>query len=309
MARHFAYKNKGEMAVLWIPASSESKMIEAFEEYAEQISGEGGNHSEPMSFVGRLLSERFPGKWLVVYDGLDDPPTNFHRFLFVDLPNSKILVTTRRKDLASQIRAAPKNSLPVNPLDEISALELLSTYIVSTPDLATTTGALEKEITIAEREARKSIVKRLGGLPLAISIIGASMREDNGILDCQSYLMWSDEAKDVLLEEDPQFSDCSYSFSVWNAFTFAFQRMLSGTVGNYSREAVTNFIASCDNSSNIAGYVRLYRLFKRSRSRNGSGTASIDQLGFLENGFFEATIAKLAAVNMINYSKPSRKWS
>jgi hypothetical protein len=289
------------MAILWIPANSESKMIEVFEEYAEQISGEDGNRSEPVSVVGRLLSERFPGKWLVVFDGLDDPSINIHRYLFADLPNSKILVTTRRQNLASQIGAT--HPLPVNPLDENAALDLLSTYIVSKPSPAIKTGALQKEITFAEREARKSIVKGLGGLPLAISIIGASMREDNGILDCQSYLTWSDEAKDVLLEEDHHFSDFPYSSSVWKAFTFAFQQMLSGAVGNYHTESVANFIASCENSPNIAGYVRLFRLFKRKRSRNSSGLATIDQIRFLENGFFETTVAKLAAANMVTLNR------
>jgi hypothetical protein len=291
------------MALLWIPANSESEMTHLFEEYAKQISGEDGNHPEPVSLVGRLLSERFPGKWLVVFDGLDDPSINIHRYLFSDLPNSRILVTTRRKDLASQIGAT--HQLPVNPLDENAALDLLSTYIVSKPSLTIKNGALQKELTVAERAVRRSIVKSLGGLPLAISIVGASMREDNDIpgMDCQSYLTWSDEAKDVLLEQDPQFPDFEYSSSVWKAFTFAFQQILSGTVGSYYTDSVANFIASCENDSNIAGYLRLFRLFKSNRSRKSSGLAIIDQLRFLENGFFETTVAKLAAVNMITLNR------
>lgn len=94
MARHFAQQNQGDMAVLWIPAATEAEMIIAFKHYAQQISGKDADYPEPVSLVGRLLSEKYPGNWVVIFDGLDDASINFQRYKFADLPASKILVTT-----------------------------------------------------------------------------------------------------------------------------------------------------------------------------------------------------------------------
>lgn len=299
MARHFAYKNQGDMAVLWILANSELNIIQGFKQYAMQICGENGDYSEPVSLVGQLLSDRFPGQWLVVFDGLDDPSINIQRFLFADLPASKILVTTRNKDLAFQIGSSHDHILQINALDENAAQELLNTYIISRPGLATEYRGQQKELSAWEKDARRHIVKELGGLPLAISIVGASMSKDNGdsSMTCQSYLTWSDEAKDLLLEQELEFSD--YSSSVWKAFTIAFQKILSGTGAYQHTASMANFAASCENASNLADYFQLYRQFRRNNPGKSSGLAAIDQIRFLENGLFELTIAKLAAVNMI----------
>ena len=297
MARHFAHKNLGNMAVLWIPAGSEPEMIRGFEQYAKQISGEDSNYSEPVSYVGQLLLERFSGEWLVVFDGLDDPSINIHRYLFADLPVSNILVTTRHKDLASQIGAT--HVLKVNALEDNTALDLLNTYITSRPGPATQNEGHQEELPIEEREARRRIVKELGGLPLATSVIGASMRKDIGIpgLNCQAYLTWSNEAQVALLEQNPRFSD--YDSSVWKAFTFAFREVLSGTHGHQNTSSMAKFIASCENASNFADYFRLYRQFQSNKPGKSLRLTTIDQIRFLENGLFELTIAKLAAVNMI----------
>src|SRR5580700_8259646 len=131
MARHFAQQHQGDMAVLWIPAATEADMTIAFKQYAQQISEEDVDYSEPVSLVGRLLSERFPGNWVVILDGLDDASINVQRYNFADLPASKILVTTRNKGLASHIGAT--HILPINPLDETAALSLLSTYMFTGP--------------------------------------------------------------------------------------------------------------------------------------------------------------------------------
>lgn len=297
MARHFAYKNRGDMAVLWIQADSEPDITRGFEQYAKQIYRENGNYPEPVSFVGQLLSLRFPGKWLVILDGLDDPSINVHRYLFADLPVSKILVTTRRKDLASQIEAT--HVLHVNALEGHTAQDLLNTYIISRPGPDTTNRGHQEELPVGENEARRRVVKELGGLPLAISVVGASMRGDNGIpsLNCQAYLTWSDEDKVILLEQDPRHQP--YSSSVWKAFTFAFQKILSGTKGYQHTSSMAEFIASCENASNLAEYFRLYRLFQSNNPGKSSGLTAINQIRFLENGLFELTIAELAAVSMI----------
>lgn len=67
---------------------------------------------------------------------------------------------------------------------------------------------------------------------------------------------------------------------------------------------MAHFAASCENASNFAEYIRLYRKFRISnrastRSAETPGSSVIGQLRFLENGFFELAIKALAAVNMV----------
>ncbi len=198
MARYFAYKNRGDLAVLWIPANSESEMTRAFEQYAKQICGAGCDYSEPVSLVSQILVEHFSGHWLVVFDGLDDPSINIQRYLFGNLPASKVLITTRHKDLASQIETP--HVLQVNPLDENTAQDFLNLYINPSRILGAENLGQQEELPVGEKEARKRIVKELGGLPLAISIVGAFLRKDNGIpsMTCEAYLTLANEGKDVL---------------------------------------------------------------------------------------------------------------
>lgn len=61
------------MAIRWLPANSESEMIKAFEKFATPICHVGCDKSEPVSLVGQLLLKRFPGHWLLVFHGVNDP--------------------------------------------------------------------------------------------------------------------------------------------------------------------------------------------------------------------------------------------
>jgi hypothetical protein len=209
MARSFAYNAQKTIAILWIPGNSEAAIKQAFEQYARQICGNDQQYSEPMPLIARQLSENFSGQWLVVFDGLDAPLINIQQYLFADLGESKILITTRNKDLASYIKAT--HVLQVNPLNEQIGQDLLNMYINTDSASLTVGQAVQEEQTPTETDARRRIVKELGGLPLAIAIVGAALRKESGIpsINSQTYLAWADEVKDILLEQDPVFSDYS----------------------------------------------------------------------------------------------------
>jgi hypothetical protein len=176
---------------------------------------------------------------------------------------------------------------------------------MNTDSASLTAGqAVQEEQTLPETDARRRIVKELGGLPLAIAIVGAALRKDGGIssINSQAYLAWADEVKDILLEQDPVFSD--YSSSVWKAFQFAFQGILQGTGINQHAAFMAHFAASCENAANLAEYIRLYRKFRTgntasTRSAATQGRSVIGQLRFLEIGLFELAIKALAASNMV----------
>lgn len=290
------------MAILWIPGNSEAAIKQAFEQYARQICGNDQQYAEPMSFVARQLSERFSGHWLVVFDGLDLPFINIQQYLFAILRESKILITTRNKDLASYIKAT--HVLQMNPLNEQLGQDLLNVYMNTDPASLIADQAVQKGQTSQETDARRRIVKELGGLPLAIAIVGAALRKESGSpsISSSAYLAWPDEVKGILLEQDPAFSD--YSSSVWKAFQFAFQGILQGAGINQYATLMAHFAASCENASNLAEYIRFYRKSSTRNSASIRSTATpirgvISQLRFLETGFFELAIKALAAVNMV----------
>ncbi|KAM3071281.1 hypothetical protein ACMFMG_008871 [Clarireedia jacksonii] len=102
--------------------------------------------------------------------------------------------------------------------------------------------------------------------------------------------------------QDPEFSD--YSSSVWKAFQFALQGILQAYETNPYAAFMAHFAASCDNASNLAEYIRLYRKFRTKDTASTQSVAIqghyvIGQLRFLDNGFFDLAIKALAAVNMI----------
>ena len=302
MARLFAYNARKTRVILWIPGNSEAAIKQAFEQYAMQLCGSYQQCSEPVSFIAGQLCERFSGHCLVVFDGLDIPLINIQQYLFADIKEIKILITTRNKDLAPYIKAT--HVLQMNPLNKQLGQYLLNVYMDTDSASLTAGQAVQAEQTPQERDARRRIVKELGGLPLAIAIVGVALRKESGIpsINSQAYLAWADEVKDILLEQDPVFSD--YSSSVWKAFQFAFQGILQGNGINQYAAFMAHFAASCEDASNLAEYIRLYRKF---RTRNTASTRSaaipghpvIGQLRFLETGFFELAIKALAAVNMV----------
>ena len=302
MARSFAYNAQKTMAILWIPGNSEAAIKHGFEQYARQICGTEQQYPEPIPFVARQLCERFSGNWLVVFDGLDVPLINVQQYLFSDIKESKILITTNNKDLASHIKAT--HVLQLNPLNEQLGQSLLNVYMNTDSASLTAGQTVHAEQTPQETNGRRRIVKELGGLPLAIAIVGVALRKESGIpsINSQAYLTWADEVKGILFEQDPEFSD--YSSSVWKAFQFAFQGILEGNGINQYAAFMVHFAASCEDASNLAEFIRLYRKFRTTsavstRTPANLGRPVIGQLRFLETGFFELAIKALAAVNMV----------
>jgi len=234
----------------------------------------------------------------VIFDGLSAPLINIQQYLFADLGESKILITTRNQDLASYIKAT--HVLSINPLEGLSGQELLSLHLASGSDSATVSQ------TAGEIEARRRIVDELGGLPLAISIVGAALRQGSSSrspnISSQAYLGWSDNVKDILLDQDPQFSN--YSSSVWKAFHFAFQGILQGHGVNRDAAALAHFAASCESASNLAEFIRLYRKARTNQAMKvehskAAAHSVFDQLRFLEIPILDLAISALAGVGMI----------
>ena len=147
-------------------------------------------------------------------------------------------------------------------------------------------------------------MKKLDDLSLAISIIDALMRKDNGISikTCQAYLTSFEDSKGVLDERDQNITD--FPSSIWKLLTFAFRKVLSDDKDVQNTASLAYFIASCKNTSKFPDYLRLYLQFKskiqgRSRPSPFLRRASIENTGFFENGLFEAAVVELAARNMI----------
>ncbi|KAK6516882.1 hypothetical protein TWF506_006766 [Arthrobotrys conoides] len=283
------------MIVLWITASSKETMIKGFEQYAGQICGEGHDLSQPVSIIHQFLSKKFSGRWVLILDGLDDTDIDIDQYTFNGLQDAKILVTTRYAQVANHIGAT--HILQVTSLNQNKSQLLRSQYI--NPISTDGDPVQENELAQEEINARAQLVHELGGLPLAISIIGAALRDRTGAssMSCRAYLKWPAEVQDAFMTQDPEFSN--YPHSVRKAFTFAFERILFGTENHQHVSSMAFFIASCESARNTAEYFKLYRQLPQN--------LGLENLDFLKDGFFELAIRKLAATNIVTWSWVSDK--
>ncbi|KAH6977653.1 hypothetical protein EDB80DRAFT_899698 [Ilyonectria destructans] len=196
--------------------------------------------------------------------------------------------------------------MQVTPLHEEAAEELLL-MTAARPAYANTTNISESA---GEAKARKQVLRELGYLPAAISVVGGILRGSFGSpqISCETYLQRCDEARDEDLEERPILSNYD---SVWRAFEICFQHFLSEQTTNSRRAThLAYFVASFDDASNIKDIVQLYRQAARRVDQvkinsESTGSTVMRELRFLDHSFFRRSFDKLVSANFItgNWSK------
>lgn len=225
-------------------------------------------------------------------------------YIFPHLPSGKVLITTQNASICDRINA--NHIMQVTPLDEEAAEKLLlltaaRTAYVNTANVSESAG---------EVQARKQVLRELGYLPAAISVVGGILRGSLGSLQisCETYLQRNNEARDKDLEESPILT--TYR-SVWKAFEICFQHFLSDQATNSKRAAhLAYFVASFEDASNLKDGVQLYRLAARQRDQvqidsESTGSKVMRELHFLDHNFFRRSFDKLVSANFItgNWTK------
>ncbi|KAF9777056.1 hypothetical protein IL306_004668 [Fusarium sp. DS 682] len=242
---------------------------------------------------------------MTFFDGLDDHSAiPLETYIFPHLRSGNVLITTQNATIYDRINAT--QIMQVTSLDEKAVEELLLMTAVrpanvNVANISESTG---------EVQARKQVLRELGYLPAAISVVAGILRGSPGSpqISCETYLRRCQEARDEDLEENPTLTNYH---SVWKAFEICFRHFLSDQTTNSKRAVhLAYFVASCEDASNLQDGVQLYRLVARRRDQVGNNKRSNDfkvlgELGFLDRNFFRRSFDKLANANFItgNWTK------
>ncbi|KAN0082303.1 P-loop containing nucleoside triphosphate hydrolase protein [Elaphomyces granulatus] len=136
-----------DMWVFWVHASSAARFQEGYREIAERAKIAGWDNPEAniLQLVNNWLRDEANGRWFMVIDNADDASVFLHPVdegkvgdkcdkaaLSEDLSeylpqsqNRSILVTSRSRDVAFTITGDTRDIIPVDPMDERVAVNLL----------------------------------------------------------------------------------------------------------------------------------------------------------------------------------------
>lgn len=169
LARQYVNKKRRKFGggVFWIPARSDNMVRQAFSLIKQKVitrdspdfcNGVGDNSY--ISSVKVWFQQR--QEWLIVFDGVavesDEETRNLAKFI-PDSKNSSIIYISRAKNLESKQRLLRPIPIKVGPLKSEEAKKLLFKELHI------------KKPSEAENKKATELVKRIGGLPLAINAI------------------------------------------------------------------------------------------------------------------------------------------
>ncbi|KAL8785752.1 MAG: hypothetical protein Q9195_008518 [Heterodermia aff. obscurata] len=169
LARQYVHKNrtKFEGGIFWITSGSKEERWQAYWNIHQKVI----TRSEPelcakkdgreyIEIVKAWFESRH--EWLIIFDGVsldqDEDATEFQKFV-PDSRNSSIIYLSRAKNLESKQRLLRPSAIRVTSLKEDDARKLLFKELHI------------KHPTEAERRKGTELVKKVGGLPLAIDAI------------------------------------------------------------------------------------------------------------------------------------------
>lgn len=203
LALEFAYQRQQEYPdcdVFWLPAVSIEGIEQAYCAATKGLGLPGCNNAEVdvKRLLQKYLSSDKGGRWLVVFDNVDDIG------LWEEMPNSKglidylpksehgsIIFTTR--DRKAAVSLAGKNVISLPEMDEAGGRELLRNYLID-PDL------------LNSKECALALLTRVTFLPLAIVQATAYINKND--ISFQEYmLLLEQQEKDAIATLSEDFED------------------------------------------------------------------------------------------------------
>src|SRR6267378_1364723 len=183
-----------DMWVFWVHASSAARFQEGYKEIAERVKIAGWDNPEAniLRLVNNWLCDEANGRWFMVIDNADDASVLLHpvdeskvgdnsnkaalsEALSEYLPqsqNGSILVTSRSRDVAFRITGDTRDIIPVDPMDERVAVDLLRKKLQGDFD---------------ENDAKR-LLHALDYMPLAISQAAAFISQRSPHTTLSKYL-------------------------------------------------------------------------------------------------------------------------
>src|SRR5690606_33646731 len=170
-----------DYSVLWIPATSDESLNQAYIDVASRLglSAAGEKEADVKKLVKDYLSKESAGQWLLIFDNADDldmwtkksdKEGEQQALSLIDyLPRSskgRIVFTTRTRKVA--VKLVKQNIVEVSEMDEETATQLLRKSLPKS-----TSFGLEHSEDISE------LLRELTSLPLAIVQAAAYINENS----------------------------------------------------------------------------------------------------------------------------------
>jgi hypothetical protein len=192
--------------------------MEDFERAAKKLNIQSsGLPSAPPDNVISWLELHYPKRWLIIFDEVDSVAINITRYI-PPACQGKFLITSRNRQMIQKFPDGIEIEVP--PLDEDSALSLLRNGIIG-PRLTSTQQSHPQ--TRAEEVAQRNVVRQVGYLPLAITLVGAYLN-DNPEHSCEWYMKAQSSVKNTrIMGVPPAFT--GYPLSVWQSFEMSLQSL------------------------------------------------------------------------------------
>lgn len=184
IALAYATKNRDRYsAVLWINASSRAETLNSYAECAQIITARDCDipsglrplsAQNPTRFVKEWLALR-KSKWLVVFDGLDEPGLFNDYDWFIPRSGFGDILVTSRQETSQHLGGA----IAIEEMPEPEAVELVVRISLVS----------HLQCTTSQRDQAADIAKYLGFLPLGLELAGSYIRHSlHG--DLRGYLDW-----------------------------------------------------------------------------------------------------------------------
>jgi len=183
-----------DMWVFWVHASSAARFQEGYRKIAQRVKVAGWDSPEAdiLQLVNNWLCDEANGRWFMVIDNADDASVFLHpvdeskvgdnsnkaalsETLSEYIPqsqNGSILVTSRSRDVAFRITGDTRDIIPVDPMDERVAVDLLRKKLQGNFD---------------ENDAKR-LLHALDYMPLAISQAAAFISQRSPHTTLSKYL-------------------------------------------------------------------------------------------------------------------------
>ncbi|KAL8938906.1 MAG: hypothetical protein Q9211_002985 [Gyalolechia sp. 1 TL-2023] len=221
-------------SILWLHASSVSKLVQACKDISERLKLPGWNdpQSDTLRILHAWLREEQNGSWMLVIDNADDIEILDHPLpsesgpksllqLLPHRPHGGILVTTRDRRVGERLAVRGKTII-VPPMSLSEGRTLLTFYL-----------PIAREY---EKGALDELVDTLDCLPLAISQAAAYMTENYmDVADYMALLCEGGEEMEALLSES--FSDHRRGEAVDNSVLKTWKLSFDQITRRFSRAA------------------------------------------------------------------------
>ena len=298
LALDYAYRMMGKAMyshIFWMDASSKKAMIRSYEEVGDRLANGRRAFTDTESKV-KFAKEKLQGNpWLLILDNLDDP-TEFG-MLSKMLPTGKgsVLITSRHEDTLAYGRV-----VRLDRMEDSEAIELLLR------------NTLHKGGDPEVRQNAIKIVKKLGGLPLAVDQASAYIQAQK--LPLEDFIPHYETMKEKIFNHKrvnwDYFQKLSgddhgtSSLGILATWEMSFQQIENK---NNRREAMEHLLTISSYLGNAAVFERLVKAYQAYSPQDATWCNVFLRDGKWNSSAFRDAIAELSRLSLIEVENYQRE--